>query len=179
MDIDSLNGEQLKSLAKRSLEEAFCGPPLDVTEAEKKELALTNGVFVTLKVDNELHGCIGRLDHSAPLWRKIPELAKAAAFEDNRFMPLTKEEMPSLSVEITILGDPVPVKSLDEIAIGRDGLIVEKGYCRGLLLPQVAQEYGWDVETFLRHTCLKAGLPPDAWGKGGVKLYKFEGVVFC
>jgi len=114
----------------------------------------------------------------APLWCKIPELAKAAAFEDNRFMPLAEEEMPFLSVEITILGDPVPVKNLGEIVIGRDGLIVEKGYHRGLLLPQVAEEYNWDVETFLQHTCLKAGLPPDEWRKGGVTIYKFEGVVF-
>ena len=178
MDIGSLNGEQLKSLAKRSLHDAFGGLPLAVTEAEKKDFALTNGVFVTLKVNDELRGCIGRLDHSAPLWRKIPELARAAAFQDNRFMPLAEDEMSCLSIEITILGDPVPVKSLGEIVIGRDGLIVEKGSRHGLLLPQVAEEYGWDVETFLSHTCVKAGLPPDEWRKEGVKTYKFEGVVF-
>jgi len=178
MDVGSLNGEQLKNLARRSLGEAFGSPQLEVTEAEKKAFALTNGAFVTLKINDELRGCIGRLDHSAPLWRKIPELAKAAAFEDNRFMPLTEDEMPLLSVEITILGDPVPVKNLGEIVIGRDGLIVEKGSYRGLLLPQVAEEYNWDVETFLEHTCLKAGLLPNEWRTGGVRIYKFEGVVF-
>jgi AmmeMemoRadiSam system protein A len=112
------------------------------------------------------------------LWQKIPELAKAAAFEDNRFKPLDEEEMPNLSIEVTILGEPVEVKNINEIVIGRDGLIIEKGYNRGLLLPQVAVEYSWGVETFLEHTCIKAGLPPDEWKRGGAKIYKFEGIVF-
>lgn len=178
MDVGSLNGDGLKELGFRSLAEAFGGPVFKVTEAEKSEFAQNFGAFVTLKVKGELRGCIGRLDHTAPLWQKIPELAKASAFEDNRFPPLRKDEMPDISLEVTVLGEPVEVKDVGEIVIGRDGLIIEKGFNRGLLLPQVATEHGWDVATFMEHTSLKAGLPPDEWKRGGVKIFRFEGVVF-
>jgi AmmeMemoRadiSam system protein A len=177
MDIGSIDSGKLKALARRSLDSAFSGKEMDVTESEKETFGQTAGAFVTLNVKGDLRGCIGRLDHEAPLWRKISELARAAAFEDNRFPPIKAEEMDELDIEITILGEPVEINSLEEVVIGRDGLIVEKGFNRGLLLPQVATEYNWDLETFLSHTCLKAGLGPDEWKTGGVKISRFEGIV--
>ncbi len=177
MDIGAINGEGLKAIARRSLEDAFHGRDTDVSDEEKLEFDRKYGVFVTLKVNENLRGCIGRLDHEWPVWRKVPELARAAAFEDNRFEPLSPNEMEKLDIEVTLLDEPVDVNDLSEVVIGRDGLIVEKGYRRGLLLPQVATEYGWNVEEFLSHTCLKAGLDANEWKRGGVRIYRFEGVI--
>ena len=166
MDIGTINGESLKAIARRSLEDAFQGKDTSVTDSEKKEFGQKYGAFVTLKVNGNLRGCIGRLDHEWPVWRKVPELARAAAFEDNRFEPLSQPEMGKLDIEVTLLDEPVEVKDLSEVLIGRDGLIVEKGFYRGLLLPQVATEYGWDLPEFLSHTCIKAGLDANEWKEG-------------
>jgi len=177
MDIGTINGEGLKAIARRSLEDAFDGNDAGVTDEEMIEFGQKYGVFVTLKVDGNLRGCIGRLDHEWPVWRKVPELARAAAFEDNRFEPLSLNEMNGLDIEVTLLDEPVEVNELSEVVIGRDGLIVEKGFYKGLLLPQVATEYGWGVEEFLSHTCLKAGLDADEWKRGKVRVYRFEGII--
>jgi len=177
MDIGSIDSNGLKGLARRSLTEAFERRETDITESEKQAFAAKLGAFVTIKVDGNLRGCIGRLDTESPLWSKIPELAQAAAFEDSRFQPLRKDEMGQTDIEITLLEEPVEIKDLSEVVIGRDGLIIERGFSRGLLLPQVAVEHGWDINTFLAHTCIKAGLEPNDWESSDVKVYRFEGVV--
>jgi AmmeMemoRadiSam system protein A len=177
MELSAVNGDALRVLARRSLEDAFDGKDVAVTDEERIEFGQKYGAFVTLKVKGNLRGCIGRLDHEWPVWRKVPELARAAAFEDNRFHPLGKHEMGELDIEVTLLDEPVEVNDLSEVVIGRDGLIVEKNFNKGLLLPQVATEYGWGVEEFLSHTCHKAGLDPDEWKSGGVQVYRFEGII--
>ncbi len=121
------------------------------------------GAFVTLRVDGELRGCIGALTPSLPLPELVDELAVAAASRDPRFPALTAGELPRTRIEISVLSPPRPVDSIGGIHVGRDGLMVGRGPRRGVLLPQVAQEQGWDSEAFLRHTCLKAGLDGDVW----------------
>jgi uncharacterized protein (TIGR00296 family) len=143
------------------------------------------GAFVTIHTypDNNLRGCIGIPMPIMPLKEAIIQGGKSAT-HDPRFPPLTVEELDTIVVEITVLTSPELIKVDDpkdyfkEIKIGRDGLIVEQGFFKGLLLPQVPVEWNWDVEDFLANTCLKAGLTPDAWIDKNTKISKFSGQVF-
>ncbi|MGD8537424.1 MAG: AmmeMemoRadiSam system protein A [Candidatus Aminicenantes bacterium] len=124
------------------------------------------GAFVTLKVDDELRGCIGYpLPHKA-LFQTIIDCAIAAATQDFRFPAIKIEELPRLTIEISVLTLPRTVKDISEITVGEHGIILSKGSHRGLLLPQVPLEWDWDLETYLNHGCLKAGLAEDEWKKG-------------
>ena len=137
------------------------------------------GAFVTLHtVDGDLRGCIGYVLPVGPLYRAVIENAVNAARRDPRFPPVATHEVGRLRIEISAMGAPEVVKNIEEIEVGRDGLILSDGASRGLLLPQVATEYGWDRETFLDHTCRKAGLPIGAWRHGHVRIERFSAEVF-
>jgi len=139
-------------------------------------LAEPRGVFTTLYLRGELHrephrelhrqlrGCVGYALPIAPLYRAVAETARAAAFDDSRFLPVTEEEAPQLEVSLSVLSRLVSIPP-EAVEVGRHGLLISDGVRRGLLLPQVPVEYGWDRETFLEQTCRKAGLPLDAWRK--------------
>lgn len=135
------------------------------------------GVFVSIHNEDDLRGCLGRLDVDRPLAETVVDLAALVSDSDPRFDPVSPAELPTLDVEISVLTPEREITSIDEIEVGRHGLIVERGYRRGLLLPQVATERDWDVETFLVQTCLKAGLPEDAW-RNGARIWIFEAQVF-
>ena len=113
-----------------------------------------------------------------PLLQTVIEAAEASAFHDPRFPPLDKRELPQISIDMSVLSEPRPLASLDEIQVGTHGLIVRRGLRSGLLLPQVATEYGWDRDTFLTHTCYKAGLPGDAWRSPDTEIELFSAEVF-
>lgn len=137
-----------------------------------------SGVFVTIKRRGELRGCLGTL-HCHLLAEEVARCAADAASQDPRFPPVASEELPELSIEVSVLG---PLEALDpidpeRIIIGRHGLVVEQGHRKGLLLPQVATEWGWTPHQFLRQTCLKASLAADAWEHGAV-VCRFEAEVF-
>ena len=136
------------------------------------------GAFVTLTIHGQLRGCIGYVIAERPLLETVREAARAAAFQDPRFAPLRRAELSELRLEISVLSEPRPVCSLEEIRVGDHGLIVRHGFRSGLLLPQVATEYGWDRETFLSHTCAKAGLPRDSWRDPDTEIELFEAEVF-
>ncbi|AEF96110.1 TIGR00296 family protein [Methanotorris igneus] len=144
------------------------------------------GAFVTLHTypGHDLRGCIGIPEPIMPLIEALKEAAISSAISDPRFPPVTLEEMDNIVVEVSILTAPQlirvshPREYLEKIKIGRDGLIIEYGVYRGLLLPQVPVEYNWDVEEYLANLCLKAGLPPDMWLEEGVKIYRFEAQIF-
>lgn len=136
------------------------------------------GAFVTLCIGGRLRGCIGYIQGQGPVWDTVARMAKAAAFEDPRFPPLRPAEFERLEVEISILGPVSECPDPAAIEVGRHGLIVRRGGHSGLLLPQVATEWKWDRETFLAHTCLKAGLPENAWKGPGCSLLWFEAEVF-
>jgi AmmeMemoRadiSam system protein A len=135
------------------------------------------GAFVTLHAGGELRGCIGHLEADDVLSRIVARCAVAACSTDPRFPAVDRSEVDTLSVEISILGPLELIRDVDDIEIGRHGLIVERDRRRGLLLPQVATEWALNREQFLEHTCRKAGLPPDAW-KRGATLWRFEAEVF-
>ena len=136
-----------------------------------------HGAFVTIFCQGELRGCLGRVTSDMPLPRLIRQLAQEVADSDPRFEPVHAGELRDISIEVSVLTPEREVQSVHDIEIGRHGLIVERERRRGLLLPQVAPEHGWDRETFVAHTCLKAGLPPDAWRRGA-RLFVFEAQVF-
>jgi uncharacterized protein len=135
------------------------------------------GAFVTLHRDGALRGCIGHIEATEPQASVVARVAVAAATTDPRFPPVTASELGDLDLEISLLGPLEPIDGPEDIQIGRHGLVVEQGWKRGLLLPQVATEWKWDAETFLAHTCEKAALPRDAW-KRGAKIWRFEAEVF-
>ena len=137
------------------------------------------GAFVTLNDrDGELRGCIGSLHPTAPLYQAVSSSAISAAFRDPRFYPVNREEFAGLHLEISVMGPITRVSDVNEIEVGRDGLIITRGHNAGLLLPQVATEWGWDRETFLSQTCVKAGLPPGAWRSAETKIEHFSAEVF-
>jgi AmmeMemoRadiSam system protein A len=137
------------------------------------------GAFVTLKRrgDDELRGCIGYAEPLYPLREAVARGAVAAALEDRRFSPVTSAELPGLRIEISALTALAPVRA-EDVRVGEDGLVVRRGERRGLLLPQVAPEWGWDRETFLGKTCRKAGLREDAWRREGTEILAFQAEVF-
>ncbi|MGH9309080.1 MAG: AmmeMemoRadiSam system protein A [Vicinamibacterales bacterium] len=147
-------------------------------DPEPLDLPDVSGVFVTITRCGELRGCLGTLHNRAGLAREVARCAVDSAREDPRFTPVRPEELPELHLEISVLGPLEPIEPRpDAFEIGRHGLVVEERAHRGLLLPQVATEWGWTPEQFLRQTCLKAGLPADAWRRGA-QLYRFTAEVF-
>lgn len=135
------------------------------------------GAFVTIRRHGELRGCLGRIAPDAPLAATVADLGASVSDSDPRFNPVAPTELDDIDVEISVLTPEREIHAIAEIEPGRHGLIVEQGHRRGLLLPQVATEQGWDAETFVAHTCRKAGLPPDAW-KHGARMFVFEAEVF-
>lgn len=136
-----------------------------------------SGVFVTLYYRGDLRGCLGTLDPRERVPHAVIRLAGDVTHRDPRFDPVGLHELIDLAIDISVLSEPILVREPGEIVVGRDGLIVEQGEARGLLLPQVATEHGFDRETFLAHTCRKAGLTADAWVNGAA-IYRFEAEVF-
>ncbi len=148
--------------------------PTPTSEALSKHL----GAFVTLRLHGNLRGCIGRTESDRPLFETIFFMARAAAFQDPRFPPLSQEEFQEIETEISILTPLQPVRDREAIIPGQHGLVIRKGRFSGLLLPQVATEYGWDTTTFLEQTCQKAGLPKDAWQEKDTQIFSFQAEVF-
>ena len=136
------------------------------------------GLFVTLHIHDELKGCIGYILPYKTLYDALIDLAIAAAFNDNRFTPVTAIEYPLLQYEISILSPLYEVNNIDEITVGRDGLVVQNKYTSGLLLPQVATENHWDRDTFLANTCRKAGLSTSAIKGKDTKIFRFKATIF-
>jgi AmmeMemoRadiSam system protein A len=165
----------LLQLAHRSILSAFAdqGP---AETSFSPHLSEPRGVFTTLYRHGSLRGCVGYPSPAAPLYRAVEETARAAAFEDSRFWPVTEEEAPELEISLSVLSPLFPIRPA-EVEVGRHGLVISSGSRRGLLLPQVPVECDWDRETFLEQTCRKAGLPPDTWRKGAT-LEAFTAEVF-
>lgn len=140
-------------------------------------LAEPRGAFTTLYYRGDLRGCVGYAFPVTSLYRTVAESARGAAFDDSRFSPVTQDQAPELEVSLSVLSPLQPVQP-EQVEIGRHGLLISLGYYRGLLLPQVPVEHGWDRIAFLEQTCRKAGLPLDAW-QTGAKLEAFTAEVFA
>jgi len=136
------------------------------------------GCFVTIHRGGQLRGCIGIFEGRGPLWKNVEEMAAQAAFHDPRFPPLEKKEYEKIDIEISALSPLRKISSVDEIKVGEHGIYITRSFNRGVLLPQVATEQGWDRDTFLDHTCLKAGLAAGCWRKPGTVIEVFSADVF-
>lgn len=177
MTMKSQEKELLKKIARESIQEIILGKKMeqqDIPETLKEKW----GVFVTLKKNNNLRGCIGYLRGIMPLYQAVKNMAVQSAFHDPRFEPLREEELDDIDIEISVLTPMKRIKNIEEIKVGEHGLFIENGIQSGLLLPQVATEYEWDRETFLEYTCMKAGLPRDAWTWKDTNIYIFSAEIF-
>ena len=182
-------GSVLVTLARRAISEYITtNRVLSIPASVSAPLFQKCGVFVTLNIlhqnQKELRGCIGHPYPHTPLVEATIDAAIASAFRDPRFMPVRPEEIRNLVIEVSVLTPPTrilvetPRDYVSAIKIGRDGLLVERGLSKGLLLPQVPVEWGWDAEEFLSQCCMKAGLTPDMWLVEGTKVYNFSCLVF-
>ncbi|MFN4133876.1 MAG: TIGR00296 family protein, partial [Candidatus Hadarchaeales archaeon] len=171
-------GKLLVKFARETIEKYVVEGSKPKLPEVRGELRKPRGVFVTLTKDDDLRGCIGFPFPTLPLIEATAEAAISSATKDPRFPPVTSEELREIVVEVSVLTEPelIKVKSPAEypkhVEIGKDGLIVEWRGFSGLLLPQVAVEWGWDAEEFLSNACVKAGLPPDCWLERDVKIKK-------
>lgn len=169
-DVSSKLSQEERNLLLRaahdSILSAIEGRDISV-EPPTPRLSEPRGAFTSLYVNGSLRGCVGYVLPVGSVYKAVVETARAAAFEDTRFYPVTMEEAHHLQVELSILSVPQPI-SPEEVEIGRHGLLITAGFRRGLLLPQVAVEHHWDRITFLEQTCRKAGLPDEAWQTGAI-----------
>ncbi len=177
----SLNKDEkneLLKIARYTISYYFSHGKIPEIKPKNKKLYKKYGVFVTLKKYGLLRGCIGILRPIYPLYLAVEKAAISSAFSDPRFPPLKKDELKKVKIEISVLSDFYKISSIKEIKVGRDGLLIINPHGSGLLLPQVAKEYGWNKFEFLSHTCNKAGLSDDCWKKRETTIYRFEAFVF-
>lgn len=175
-----LNEKQRKKIleiARDSIGFYMKNKKLSEFTVEDEVLKQKKGAFVTLTINGQLRGCIGRLVADTPLYKVVNEMAVEAAFDDGRFSPLSASEFEKVKVEISVLSLFKKIESLDEIEVGSHGLLIRKGFNSGLLLPQVATDYGWNRQEFLENVCYKAGLDKDAYKKGA-EIHIFSAEVF-
>ena len=169
---------ELLRIARKAIKEKLEGRTWNPEEPLTERLAQVQGAFVTLHEQGLLRGCIGYICGLKPLYLTIAEMARAAAFGDPRFMPLEPQEFSKIEIEITVLSPLQKIDDPEKVEVGKHGLVVRQGPFQGVLLPQVPVEQGWDRETFLSHTCMKAGLPRSCWKEAGTELFTFTGEVF-
>ena len=168
----------LHHIAKTVIENKAKGKPIPEFKVDSPILKENRGAFVTIQKKGQLRGCIGYIEGRGPLYRTVEEMAEAAAFRDPRFMPVNEKELPELNIEISVLTPLKRITDVKEIEVGKHGIYIIKKPFSGLLLPQVATEYGWDRQTFLEHTCQKAGLPSNAWKDKNTEIYIFSADIF-
>ena len=168
----------LLNVARSTLESYLKSKKVPDFNVDSPSLKEKRGVFVTLKKEGQLRGCIGRIVADTPLYKAVSKVAIDSATSDPRFPSLRQQELKDLEIEISVMTPFAEVNNLDEIKVGTDGLLLKKGFYTGLLLPQVPGEYGWDKKTFLEHLCLKAGLDTEAYKDKDTVIYIFSAEVF-
>ena len=184
MQLTEKDGKDIIALARKSISDCFKNRNSEASSELKKKFSEKQGVFVTLNKNGELRGCIGFPEPVLPLHKAVIEAAKSAAFSDPRFPILSENELSQITIELSVLTVPELIKVntakdyLKKITVGEDGLIIKSGFGSGLLLPQVAVEWGWNAEEFLMNTCRKACLNKDCWKDLSNRIYKFQAQIF-
>lgn len=176
--LNAADKKLLLQLAREAITAAVQTGKASVQQVAEPRLSSAKGCFVTIKRQGALRGCIGNFSSDKPLYQLVQEMAASAAIRDPRFYPMKEEDLGDFSLEISVLSPLRKIESPDEVVVGEHGLYLEKNFARGVLLPQVAVEHGWDRETFLSQTALKAGLKRDDW-KEGADIYVFNAEVFA
>jgi len=169
--------KELLKIARETIVDYVTTGKVPVIESTSPGLNVHSGCFVTIKQKGELRGCIGNFVSNQPLYLLVQEMAVSAATRDPRFYPMKAQDLSDFLLDISVLSPLEKAASVEEIKVGTHGIYIVKGSYRGVLLPQVATEYGWNRDQFLQHTCIKAGLPQDAW-QGECDIYLFSAQVF-
>jgi AmmeMemoRadiSam system protein A len=178
IELSDEHKKTLLKIARESITRAVYGkPPLEY-KIDDEVLNIKCGAFVTLHISGNLRGCIGNIIAETPLWKTVRNMAVESALRDPRFYPLTPQELDRVDIEISVLSPFKKIKDIEEIEAGKHGLFIRKGFYQGLLLPQVATEYGWDRNQFLEQTCYKAGLNKNCYRESGTEIFIFSAVVF-
>ncbi|MGD9129218.1 MAG: AmmeMemoRadiSam system protein A [Candidatus Woesebacteria bacterium] len=179
---NNYNSGKILQLARKTLEiylQTKKIPNLTADQLVDESLNQTAGVFVTLKKNGQLRGCIGLIESAEPLWRTIPRMSIDAAINDPRFDPVSFSELEDIKIEVSILSSPKKVNSVNEITVGKHGVILSSRGRKGVFLPSVATEFNWTKKELLENLCLhKAHLPANCWQDPGVQLYTFISTVF-
>jgi len=170
--------EKLLRIARETIESYIQRRETPEFSVEEPELLEKCGAFVTIKSHGRLRGCIGFVEGIKPLYETVVEMAIAASTKDPRFTPVMEHELPDLHLEISVMSPLRKVDSPDEVQVGVHGILMKHGFRSGLLLPQVATEHKWDRQTFLEHTCFKAGLSKNEWKDPETEIYVFSAQVF-
>jgi len=176
--LSSAEKEKLISIARESIISFINERPVPDFDVKEEQLLAGQGCFVTIKREGKLRGCLGQFTSDRPLHQLVKDMAIAAATRDPRFYPMGCEDLESFEIEISVLSPLKKIESIEEIEVGKHGLYIEKNFYRGVLLPQVAVEHGWDRNTFLSQTCLKAGLDKNDW-KEEADIFIFSAEVFA
>lgn len=180
--VAGLNEDEKKLLlriARETLENYLNNQTVPDFQIDSAVLKEKRGAFVTLNTtDGQLRGCIGHIEGYKPLWETIREMALAAGLNDPRFPPVSSKELKNIKIEISVLSPLEKITDVSKIVVGKHGIVMRAGFYSGLLLPQVATDYGWNREEFLEHTCRKAGLPKDAWQDPATQIFIFSADVF-
>jgi AmmeMemoRadiSam system protein A len=177
--LDAAARTELLKLARTTLKDYFDRGYVEEYPTCCEELSALKGAFVSLHKGDILRGCIGQIYPDRELYKIVQQCALSAALEDARFQPVRLEELPQISIEISVLTPFRQIHGSEEVEVGRHGLYIQSGRFRGLLLPQVATQNNWDRETFLCQTCRKAGLPESAWRDPHTTIQTFEAEVFA
>ena len=170
--------EILHKIAEESIKSKLSNKPFNFEYKITDNLSQERGAFVTLHKNGNLRGCIGYIVPVAPLHETVKQMAVAAAFDDPRFPPLSEEELKDIDIEISALTPLKKINDINEIQVGKHGILIKKGFASGVLLPQVATDYNWDRLTFIEQTCMKAGLPENSWKEKDTEIYIFSAEIF-
>jgi uncharacterized protein len=177
-ELNAQEQEILLSIARQAIVDQVQTGRYEVEPREEKSLNSRSGCFVSIKQQGKLRGCIGNFQSELPLFVEVAEMAVSSATNDPRFYPMHKADLVDFQLEISVLSPLEKIEEMDEIEVGKHGIYLEKSFHRGVLLPQVAAEHRWDRKTFLMQTCIKAGLPTDAWKTEDAEIYIFSAQVF-
>lgn len=177
-ELNSHEQQALLAIARQAIIQGVQTGQEYIEPREEKALNKRSGCFVTIKQNGQLRGCIGNFQSELPLFKEVAQMAQASAAKDPRFYPLKESDLDNFSLEISVLSPLKKIEDIEEIQIGEHGIYIEKSFYRGVLLPQVAVEHDWDRLTFLKQTCIKAGLPTDAWKAEDAEIYIFSAQVF-
>jgi len=177
-ELNAHEKQVLLAIARQAIVQGIQTGQEYIEPREEKTLNQRNGCFVTIKQNQQLRGCIGNFQSELPLFKEVAQMAQASASKDPRFYPLKEDDLANFSLEISVLSPLRKIEDIEEIEVGTHGIYIEKSFYRGVLLPQVATEHNWDRQTFLKQTCIKAGLPTDAWQAEDADIYVFSAQVF-
>ncbi|PLX78783.1 MAG: AMMECR1 domain-containing protein [Desulfuromonas sp.] len=177
-DLTPKEQEAILEIARNAIIATIRDGRYDVEPREEKSLNVRGGCFVTIKRQGELRGCIGNFQSQQPLFKEVAEMAVNSATKDPRFYPMQENELDDFDLEISVLSPLEKIEDTEEIEVGKHGIYLEKGIHRGVLLPQVAVEHGWDRMNFLKQTCIKAGLPTESWQAEDAEIYIFSAQIF-